>query len=411
MASIETNIAFVKELLLSPNISKHQTKQILDLLKNDIAEKLKSTEDKKDTTEENVDYKKKKFSNEKIYHYPKETIQLLNKFSEDTTLKYATHIWDYDPESGKENVNRNTFIEGIKKELKDFKFKEILIKNGQSNFYWTIRNFLLEEHKGWNTNAWGRHYLKFGWNNSCLIDFFQNNPTEQPANFEIPSQYLEKEYSKEFLLNIKNGNHTIEPTAEDIIGDKKIDGRFLKYFEDYINLFKAEIEFRGNLLHYLIEEEFMDNLNKLEYNIEFKGLKGVSIYTSTLQIKRAIETIVSNLKSRPEKQKNIQIIGTQISEDGSFEVLITDLGSFSNAPLTYDKLCLKSGQLKNLRLYLRGLCDFSIISSFKDEDGELGFYELKYLSVDRPEFNNDEPYIKVKIDNAPGFTYKLKFYV
>ena len=161
-----------------------------------------------------------------------------------------------------------------------------------------------------------------------------------------------------------------------------------------------------------MEEEFLSNLNSLEYNIEIKGLKGALIYTCTLQIKQAIQIIVSNLKARPEKQKHIQIIGAQIAEDGCFEVLITDVGSFSEVPLTYNKLRLVTGQLKDLRNNLRGLCDFSIISSFKDENDELGFYELKYLTIDRPEFKNEEdPFIPVKIDIAPGFTYKLKFYV
>jgi hypothetical protein len=412
MASIETNINFVKELLLSPNISNHQIKQILGLLDGEIKEVFESVKRKSETTS---NPKTKESSSKEIYHNPKETVALLNKFSEDTKLKYTTHMWDFDPESGKESVNRSTFIEGVKKELKDFKFKDILIKNGLTYFYWTIYNFLLGENKGWNTKPWGRHYLQFGWNNICLIDFFQNNPTEQPANFEIPSHYLPKVYTKEFLRTIenkKNSKHTIEPTAEDIIGDKKIDGRFLKYFEDYINLFKSEIEFRGNMLHYLMEEEITDQLNELEYDIEIKGLKGASIYTCTTQIKQAINIIFSNIKARPEKQKKIQILGSQISDDGSFEILITDVGSFSEASLKYNKLRLEVGQLKDIRKNLRGLCDFSIISSFKGENDELGFYELKYLSIDRQEFNSDiEPFIPVKIENAVGFTYKLKFYV
>lgn len=412
MSSIETNINFVKELLLSPTISNQQIKQILNLFNSEINDTLKLVTEQAETKN---NPKTNKLDKKRIYHNPKETVGLLNKFSEDTNLKYATHIWDFDPESGKENVDRNKFIQSVEKELKDFKFQEILKKNGLTYFYWTIYNFLLEENKGWNTNTWGEHKLKFGWNNKCLIDYFQNNPTDQPANFEIPSQFLPIEYSQEFwdsYRNKKNKNQTIDILERDIIGNKKINGRFLKYFEDYINLFKAEIEFRGNMLHYLMEEEFTDKLKGLEYNIEIKGVKGASIYTCTSQIKQAIKIIVSNLKARPEKQKQIQILGHQISEDGSFEILITDVGSFSEASLRYNKLRLEVGQLKAIRNNLRGLCDFSIISSFKDDDNELGYYELKYLTIDRPEFTNEEdPFIPVKIDNALGFTYKLKFYV
>jgi hypothetical protein len=412
MASIETNISFVKDLLSDESITNNQVNLILDLLKIEINQQLEESKKLADLSNK---LNNKIYKTDIIYHYPKETVQLLNKFSEDTTLKYATHIWDFDPDSGKENVNRSTFIQSVEKELKDFKFQDILKKNGLTNFYWTIYNFLLEENKGWNTKAWGEHKLKFGWNNKCLIEYFQNNLSEQPANFEIPSQFLPKEYTKEFWDSFhdkKNKKQTIEVLEEDIIGDKKINGRFLKYFEDYINLFKTEIEFRGNSFHYLMEEEFSSNLNNLEYNIEIKGLKGALIYTCTLQIKQAIQIIVSNLKARPEKQKHIQIIGTQIVEEGCFEITITDVGSFSEVPLSYNKLKLVTGQLKDLRNNLRGLCDFSILSSFKDKNNELGFYELKYLTIDRPEFKNEEdPFIHVKKDFAPGFTYKLKFYV
>jgi hypothetical protein len=76
------------------------------------------------------------------------------------------------------------------------------------------------------------------------------------------------------------------------------------------------------------------------------------------------------------------------------------------------KLRLKGiGQIIDLRDNLRGLCDFSIISSFKDDNGEIGFYELEYLTIERPEFKiDDEQFLPQKIDKAAGFTYKLKFY-
>lgn len=426
MASLETNMDFVKELLNSKSINNEQRNTILDLLKIEINNELKISQSninvlKKLSIIENV--------SDVIYHYPKETVNLLNKFSQDTTLKYTTHIWDIDSESGKENVDRENFISNIGIEFKDYKFKEILFKNGQNDFYWTIHNFLFEEYKGWNTNVWGEHKLKFGWNNKCLQEFYLSNTKVQPSAFEIPSSFLPKEYTDDFwdkvklskqkdeasrklAFPLKEKNTTpIELFDEDIIGDRKINGRFLKYFEDYINLFKNEIEFRGNSLLYLVEDEF-SKLNKLEYDVEIKGLKGTIIYTSTSRIKQAIEIIVSNLKARTEKQKSIQIIGNYLEEDGCFELSIIDKGSHSEAFLSNKKIGLNGmGQMKSIRDNLRGLCDFSIISNFKNEKGELDSYEIKYLSIQRPEFKKEDlQFVAKKTAVAEGFTYKMKFY-
>jgi hypothetical protein len=44
-----------------------------------------------------------------VIHDPKKTIWLLNKFTEDTYLKYTTHIWDRNKDTSKETVDRNYF--------------------------------------------------------------------------------------------------------------------------------------------------------------------------------------------------------------------------------------------------------------------------------------------------------------
>ena len=423
MASIETNMKFVKELLNSKSINNEQKNTILDLLKIEINNELKKSHNNINLLKK---LSKKEYVSDIIYHYPKETVGLLNKFSEDTYLKYTTHIWDIDSESGKEYVDREKFNSNIESEFKDFKFKEILDKNGQNNFYWTIHNFLFVQNIGWQTKPWGEHKLKFGWNNKCLMDYYKSKPSVQPASFAIPSDYLPMKYTTEFgrkkqaqkkkddetrKLDPNYKSEILEPNEEDVLGPKKIEGRILKYFEDYINLFKNEIEFRGNSLYYFVKDEFA-NLNSLEYNIEITGLKGAMIYTCTARIKEAIKIIVSNIKARPEKEKSIQVIGRHNSEDNYFEIYITDVGSYSNSSLSSKKIGLQGmGQMESLRNHLRGLCDFSIISVFKNENGEEGNYEVKYLSSERPEIRKDDvQFVKEKIDSAPGFTYKLKFY-
>jgi len=422
MSRLETNMKFVKDFLkLVENDRERET--IIELFNVEVKREFKKLSNKIELSNKPAN---KLHDSEVICHYPKETVNLLNKFSEDTKLKYSVHIWDRDQSTGEENVDRVNFQKNIWEEFNKYDFQEILFKNGLNNFYWTIRNFLFEENRGWDTKAWGEHKLQFGWNNKCLMDYYQSEPSVQPASFVVPSEYLPKKYTDEFWKKVTvqkneddlkrehNPNHKLvihEPNEEDVLGPKKIEGRILKYFEDYINLFKNEIEFRGNSLYYFVKDEFA-NLNSLEYNVEITGLKGAIIYTCTARIKEVIKIIVSNIKARPEKEKSIQVIGTHNSEAGYFEISIIDVGSYSNSPLSSKKIGLEGmGQMESLRNNLRGLCDFSIISVFKNENGEEGNYEVEYLSTERPEFTKkDEQFVPKPIERAPGFTYKLKFY-
>ncbi len=318
-------------------------------------------------------------TNKLIIHDPLTTVDLLNKFTEDTKLKYTTHLWDYNTETGEEVVNRNTFQRDIENEFRrKFKFKK-LEDNGLKNLYNVIWNFLI----GPNKFGWGRHKLNFGWYNSELIDFYKNDYNKKPGSFLVPEMYLPK---------------------------GKVDGKYLTYFEDFINIFKSEIEFRGNALYYLFKNHFDF---RFEYKIEIdEALKGISIYTDTKLVSEAIELIASNIKQRNEKNKHIRISYKYKNEDKCNEITILDLGSFSLSPLTNEKIALRNnkGQIKSIREKLCGLCDFSIESIFKKDGKELPL-ELVYLSKDRKVIPEDEPqFIMKEINHAEGFAYKLKFY-
>lgn len=317
---------------------------------------------------------------EKLFiHDPLTTVNLLNKFTEDTKLKYTTHIWDLNTETGEEVINRSTFQDDIEREFRSkYRFPK-LQENGLKNLYNTIWNFLI----GPNKFGWGRYKLNFGWYNRELNDFYIQNPDKKPGSFIIPEKYLPQ---------------------------SKIDGKYLKYFEDYINVFKKEIEFRGNDLYYLFKKHF-------EFGFEFKieiddALKGVSFYTDTKLINEAIELIADNIKQRSAKDRHIKITFLYNSEGRFNEIKIINVDSYSNSPLTNDKLTLRNerGQLKTIREKLRNLCDFSIESTFNDSGKTLAL-ELIYLSKERREFSEAESqFIKNPIVNAEGFVYKLKFY-
>ena len=435
MASIETNMKFVKELLNSEGISQNERQIILGLVEKELIQgslELKSKLQectKKSALIQPIYDKKSKSRMEIIRHEPKVMVELLSKFSEDTSIKYTTHRWDSD-KSGNENINREEFQEKIKIEFDNFGFAR-LKEIGLDEFYWTIRNFLFEPYDGndFQKIGWGVHKIKFSWKNSDLIDYYKTNKERQPKSFPIPEACLPIKYLDSFWERRRKKKDLIieNPMVSDSIKDKereesfiipddkekvriKIKGEFVKYFEDYIKLFKDEIEFRSNLASFFKRE--FGNLNMLEYKIEYEGLEGVQIFTCTSQVEEALKIIAGNIKSRPEKKKHIIIKGVHNSDEGYFELKIEDVGSFSNAALKNKKICLKNiGQIIDIRDQLISLCDFSIESKFKDKDGVINPYEIQYLSSERTEFNSmEEPYILKSLDNAIGFTYKLKFY-
>ena len=79
MASIEKNMRFVKELLTSKSITNEQKNTIIDLLKIEINNELKKSHSNINLLKK---LSKKEYVSDIIYHYPKETVGLLNKFSE-----------------------------------------------------------------------------------------------------------------------------------------------------------------------------------------------------------------------------------------------------------------------------------------------------------------------------------------
>lgn len=312
-----------------------------------------------------------------LTHDPRFVLSLLNKFTESTILKYSTHFWDREAE--RQVVKRDTFFTDLKDDIyKRYPFAKLEQIN--ADLYWKILNFTVVK----SDLGWGNHHLKIGWHNPELIDYYTVNRDKQPTEFQVPAALLPK---------------------------RPVEGKTLQYFEDFVDVFKNEIEFRGNNFYFLIKG-LCDTHLGYDYNVTIEGLKGMNFYTDTQKIADAIEIIILNLKgSERSIYPIVAINGYYDSVKNTFKVTIEHVGSFCHKHLTDDKLMLKNkGQLLTIRNKLISLCDWSIISVFRVDNQ----YEprcLTYLSVDRLSFEEKEPYVVSNAPKARGFMHEFIFYL
>lgn len=458
MASVKTNIDFVNKLLATKGLSGRQRFNILTLFKKEMIEYEKSIENfdeelsqKDEAISKNPNVK----NNDKLHHYPSSVLNLLKLFTTNDVFKYTTHSWDR-KQDGTEVVDRKTFASLLKEEFGKEDFSQ-LKELGLEDLYWTIYNYLFFNYElgnPYNNIGWAKNYdprltkgLKYGWGCTKLIQYysnFQNNFLD----FEVEKIYRPVEYSKEFYDKLKNtkaekrevktstGNfekieltmkivdkirpeeqtQKPQPTADDIESVIPIDELSFRYFEDFVTIFKKQIEFRGNDFHNLILSEFSKQ-DRLDSKLELDGLKGLDIYTDTSRIKKAIEKIARNtVSSSRDKGKEIKITSSFSSDNSYVTIDINHIGSYSNAHIDSNpKLNFreKAGDIWQIRDYLLSLCDFSIISTFKDKDGVEKPMEIKYLSKERSVVDEQEEQFKlVELAEKPaGFTYRLKFYL
>jgi hypothetical protein len=460
MANLKTNIDFVNKLLNTKGLSGRQRFNILTLFKKEMIDYEKniinfSDESIKETDSKNknkiLDFK----DNEMLYHYPVSAINLLKLFTTNDIFKYTTHSWDR-KQDGTEVVDRKTFASLLKEEFNKENFSQ-LKKLGLEDLYWTIHNYLFFNYElgnPYNNIGWAKNYdpslykgFKYGWGCSKLIEYYSNGQNNF-LDFEVDKIFRPVEYSKEFYERLKNSKpekrdikpsavnlekieltklivdkirpeeivQKPQPTADDIEFVIPIDELSFRYFEDFVSIFKKQIEFRNNDFHHLILSEFSKQ-NRIDSRLELDGLKGLDIYTDTSRIKKAIEKIARNTASSSrDKGKEIKITSS-FSSDNSFVIIdINHVGSYSNAHIDSNpKLNLreKAGDIYQIRDYLLSLCDFSIISIFKDKDGVEKPIEIIYLSKERAVIGSQEEQFKlVELEEKPvGFTYRLKFYL
>jgi hypothetical protein len=330
-------------------------------------------------------------------HNPKKITDFLNNFRENTDLKWSSHIW----ESKEKYSSINDFIKGLNEDKKTYLFNDLF--NYNLDLYNLIRYFLYDPKNemidgvpkyGWpNLNE-----VKIGWQtpNNLIIDWCKENYDEHinSLNFKFPMEFhLPKK------LTPKN----------------KINGKFISTFEDIVNLFKNEIQFRDDYLY----DEIKKKVSTIsDFTVELDdNLKGVHLYTYTRGFIMAVGRIFEMFKKN-ELFKDVRIY-SEFKQD-CFIIKINQIGSFPT----------KRIQERNLKSFIGGdlniiignvfsLCDYSIISKFKDENGNEINGELVLLS-ENTKGNREKNKLKSlfttpelisaegKVD---GFMHQFKFYL
>ncbi|WP_230150442.1 reverse transcriptase family protein [Pedobacter sp. Bi27] len=310
-------------------------------------------------------------------HDPNFVVSVLEKFTSETHLKYATHYWDTQDRYKNYNVFRKSIMEDVRL------FKLRLLPRYNSHLYWkVIHPFLIRDKPDEKKSGekfeyqWGRHKLKVGLQYPGILEeWMQENPGKSPFSMPIP-----KELRPPF----------------------RISGKSLTYFEDFVDEFKNEIEFRRNDLHYLIKD--ITSSMEFDFDISITNLKGLSFYTDTYQVEQALRIIFNAIRKYPGAPKII-VNGSYDTEAKFIDIDILHIDSFCDRPLNDRKLQLmdKRGDFFTIRKLLNSLCDWSIQSRFR-VGNEYTSYTIHYLNstgAQNPEKSAD----------ALGFLHKLRFYL
>lgn len=307
-----------------------------------------------------------------LIHSPKKVTEFLKNFTENRIIKYTVHIWDGVDDKG--FTNYSDFISKVNEERKELagltKFKPNL-------FFKIIEPFIFQKKLNKKQNneddfGWGRYSLRIGWQYPPGI-LRNHSDGKKPYDIEVPPNLRPKD-----LIN----------------------GKSLIYFQDFIDLYKNEIEFRRSDLYLMIRR--LTSAMSADFKINIKGIKGLSFYTYTKEIENALIRIFKNMDTAFPR---IEVHGKLESDKLIIEILQEN--SYSDKPLDDDKLNLKGekGEFKIIKRNLFSLCDWSIQSRFRNGK----FYEIKYLFEGALE--SSPPQLTEINEDPKGFKYKLTFYL
>ncbi|MBV7440727.1 hypothetical protein KRX57_04780 [Weeksellaceae bacterium TAE3-ERU29] len=331
-----------------------------------------------------------KKENKKKIHNPKKVVGFLKFFTLDNSnIKLSTHLWDQ-----RLYTTYEDFITKLEKDLKEHKLYDL--QNYSYNLYWNklfpfLKQDKLTDIQKEGDYGWGKHKIKIGWQfpdiirEWCKTHFNDKGElAKQPFSMEIPQE--------------------LKP-------EKPIAGKTIKYFEDVVNLFKKEIEFRDNDLYKEFRIITKRDLKAESFDISgLESLRGCSFYTNTEYVSKAISRVFKMIDSRPESPR-ISIFCDYLEESNEYHIKITHVNSFCNKDLRHPKLLLQnnedSGDIGAIKNDLMSLCDFSIISKFK-KDNKIVFAEIEYLykGVDN---KNYKPKVNIIESEPEGFTFNFKF--
>lgn len=293
-------------------------------------------------------------------HNPKELVKLLSNFTNDTPLKYTTHSWDFGTLQ-KVYGNFAGFMKVVKAKWKEI---EEEVEFLSPELHKKIYDFILNDKPSyWNTED----SLNVGWSSlEGLAKWCDSD--KNPFDFKLDSSIIVK-------------------------------GQQIDTFGKVINLFKKEIEIRkeGDILENLfIEQE--DRLD-LYFDVECIKLKGKKFYTNTEYLKKSLTRIFDIIKKYGDIEKLFEI-EVKCEENEYIDIVILHVDSESNTSVSEMLKAKDRGDFQELNKTFENLCDWSIESSYEDEN-----YRVNYLRSDSSVKEIE------KLDYKPkGFTYRLRFY-
>ena len=222
-------------------------------------------------------------------------------------------------------------------------------------------------------------------------------------------------------MSMKLPKNIIKRLREDKI---KVNGKRVQFFQDVVNLFKQEIEFREDELY----NTFIRVLHEYEingennWNIDRNQLKdqleGKEFYTNTFAVEQVLIRIFKMIKNYESKSKKIWIkcnsetynnsINGMLEKREYYHLRITHVDSYSeNKKIKDMERKLNKGDLGTLKKQLMSLCHFSISSKFKD----VGYKEIKILHGGSNKEAFKAKYVDIDGSSIDGFTYHLKFFI
>ncbi len=289
-------------------------------------------------------------------HNPKRLVEILKNFTKDS-MKYTTHIWDFDNLNKSEYRDFEGFINAIRLQFDLFKDE---LKELSPNLYKKIYTFLFENNPSGEYSWYQYEKVNIGWSSLKGLDIHCNHD-KTPDSYKLPNSIV-------------------------------VDNKEISTYGEIISLFKQEIEIRNeyNGLEYLFNQQqkkFGRNAS-----IEFSGLNR-QFYTDTVKIESILDRIFNDIRRRCATP-TIKVFATEL-EDHSIEIRVIHVNSYPYMESERDSI-EKFSAIKNLST---NICDFSYESSY---DGI--HYKVNLLQ------SNDAQQIE-NIDNKPeGLTYIMRFY-
>jgi ankyrin repeat protein len=300
-------------------------------------------------------------------HDPKRLIDILTCFTKDNPVKYTTHSFDWSSYGTYENFMLKV-SEAFKVIAYDFEYLS-------PNLYDKTFKFLFAENLN-QTNTWGMSRVSFGWSSPEIklhaLTGEKEKHQEKAIYYQLPEAHV-----------------------------KKVNGRYLRTFNDVCNIFKNEIEFRDdeNLLQLLteIDEKVFD----FEFVVDYINLESISFYTDVEYFGRAVEKIFELFKHYgKDKYKHVVIEAVKSVDGEYFDLLITHTGSCTTKGREKMMQETDDGDFHDIRELLQSLCDWSILACFQNDS-----YKINYLSIESEQVTVSD------LQQIPeGFTHQLRFY-